>query len=253
VNPACPEICICVRQTLDWGNEAVVQAQLIRDFRPKYALWNGTFNIPYHRFRERLKAIAEATLVRVEGARLVPPADVPAGALVVPVDDDDWLAPELAVRLREAWDGSARGFSWRSHILEARPPGNPVRWLLSRVRPVVPAPDGSRFTCASNNYAFVAAGDVQDLMRSHPQASRSFDADPAAVRRLPLALSLQNRNLSSQTVLGWGKPMIPRRSLLRRFRRYRSLYDRVALPGELAWARPCVAAMAELMRDLRPR
>lgn len=248
---ACPAICICVRRTLDWRDEAKVRSQLIGDFRPKYEMWNETFSIPYHRFRQRLKEIAEATLHGVEGARLVAPAEAPRGALVVPVDDDDWLAPDLAVRLREAWDGSARGYFWTSHILEARPPG--MRWLLDRMRPVTPVPDGSRFTCASNNYAFVAGSDAWELGQSHAQASRSFDAQPGAVRRLPLALSLQNRNLSSQTVLSWGRPTIPRRRLLRRFRRYRALYGRVALPGELSWARPSVDAMADLMAELKPR
>lgn len=251
MSPACPEICLCVRRTLDWGDEAAVESRLDPDFRPKYEMWNATFNIPYRRFRVRLKEIAEATLLGVQGARLVTPATVPPGSLVVPVDDDDWLAPDLAARLREAWDGSTQGYSWRSHILEARPLRHPLRWILGLMRPVVPK--GSRFTCSSNNYAFVAGSDAEELLRSHVQASRRFDAHPDELRRLPLALSLQNRNLSSQTVLGWGKPSIPRRRLLRRFRRYRELYDRVALPGDLSWARPCVAAMAALMRELAVR
>ena len=59
--------------------------------------------------------------------------------------------------------------------------------------------------------------------------------------------------LASQTALAWGKPTIPRGQLLRRYRRYRALYGRVELPPALAWARPSVEAMAELMRDLEPR
>ena len=247
----CPPICICVRETLDWGNEAAVQAGLIRDFLPKYEMWNRTFNVPYHRFRQRLKEIAEATLRGVEGARVVARAEVPPGALVVPVDDDDWFAPDLAARLAAAWDESLRGYRWLSHILEARPPG--LLGLLRRGRPVTPVADGSRFTCTSNNYAFVALGDARDLVRSHAEASRRFDASPEGVRRLPLSLSLQNRNLASQTALAWGKPTIPRSKLLRRYRRYRSLYDRVALPADLSWARRGVAAMADLMRELKPR
>ena len=247
----CPEVCICVRETLDWGDEAAVRSGLHEEFRPKYEMWNRTFNIPYHRFRERLKQIAEGTLRGVLGARVVAPAAVPPGALVVPVDDDDWFAPDLAARLAAAFDGSARGYRWRSFILEAKPPG--VLGFLRRGRPVTPVPDRSRFTCTSNNYAFVADGAAFDFLRSHAEASRRFDARPSDVRRLPLSLSLQNRNLASQTALAWGKPTIPLGKLLRRYGRYHGLYERVALPDDLSWARPSVAAMADLMQELKPR
>jgi hypothetical protein len=246
-----PEICISVRKTLDWGDEAKVRAGLIPGFLPKYEMWNETFVLPYHVFRQRLKAIAEATLRGVAGARLVEPEALPTGALVVPVDDDDWFAPDLAARLGEAWDGSARGYRWSSFILEARPGG--LLGLLGLRGPSAPEPDRSRFTCTSNNYAFVAEADAADLVRSHAEASRRFDASPGELRRLPLSLSLQNRNLASQTALGWKKPTISRARLLRRYRRYRDFYGRVALPEELSWARAPVAAMAELMRALRPR
>ncbi len=189
----------------------------------------------------------------MDGARLVAPAEAPTGALVVPVDDDDRLAPDLAARLAAAWDALARGYRWQSHILETRPMGNPVRWLLRRGRGVTPRADESRFTCTSNNYAFVAASDARELVPNHMEASRRFDARPGDVRRLPLALSLQNRNLASQTALAWGRPTIPRRTLLRRYRRYRGLYGRVELPPALSWARPSVDAMAALMRELKPR
>lgn len=251
--PPAPGICISVRETLDWADEAAVESGLLPGFRAKYDMWNRTFRMPYRLFRARAKEIAEATLKAVLGARVVPSAQLPEGALVVPVDDDDWFAPDLAARLREAWDPSARGYRWQSSILEARPPGNPLRWLRGLGRPVTPVPDASRFTCTSNNYAFVAGGDARDLVRSHAEASRRFDARPEEVRRLPLSLSLQNRNLASQTALAWGKPTIPRGQLLRRYRRYRALYGRVELPPALAWARPSVEAMAELMRDLEPR
>lgn len=248
-----PGIRIVVRATLDWGDEAAVRAGLRDDFRPKYEMWNRTFNVPYHRFRQRLKALAEGTLQGVSGAQVVVPDAIAAGALVVPVDDDDWFAPDLASRLAAAFDGSAFGYRWPSFILEARPMGNPLRWLLNRGHPVAPAADDSRFTCTSNNYAFVAGADARELARSHAEASRRFDARPGEVRRLPFALSLQNRNLASQTALAWGQPTIARSKLLRRYRRYRSLYDRVDLPPELSWARPCVDAMRDLMRELRPR
>jgi hypothetical protein len=46
---------------------------------------------------------------------------------------------------------------------------------------------------------------------------------------------------------------LTRDDLIREFQKYRSLYARLRLPREVAWAQPCVTAMAELMHELRPK
>lgn len=227
------EVCICVRRTIDWRDES----QIDEGFRPKVLLWNATFRTPYHVFRQRCKEIAAANLARVEHATVAGPSRMPDGAIVVPVDDDDWFAPDLARHLREAFDPGARGVCWTRYVLEARP------WLA---RP----PDHARYTCGTNNYAVVNADGWGEAIAGHGRASRRFDAHPDLVRRLPRMLSVQNRNLSSQTVLGWKRPTISRLRLRRRFRRYRKLYDAPRLPPELAWAEPCIRGMAGLMREL---
>jgi hypothetical protein len=227
------EVFLCVRRTIDWRDETRIDPQ----FRPKVEAWNATFPMPYHVFRQRLKEIAAANLARVEGAAVADLAAVPEGAVVAPVDDDDWFAPDLATELRRAFDPLALGFLWPRYVLEARP------WLAR-------APDHARYTCGTNNYAVVNAEGWGEAAEGHGRASRRFDAHGDRVRRLPRMLSIQNRNLSSQTVLAWGRPTISRLRLRRRWRRHRKLYDRVRLPAELAWAEPCVRAMAALMREL---
>lgn len=69
------------------------------------------------------------------------------------------------------------------------------------------------------------------------------------MRRIDARLSLMNRTLASQTSLAFLRPNLRRSELLRKYRRYRRLYER-PLPAELAWARPYVHDMDELMRRL---
>lgn len=248
----CPEIVICVRTTLNWQDEAAVVAGMIERFKPRYEAWNSRFSIPYHLFRHRLKEIAQANLRRVTGVTIVEPDRVPPGALIVPVDDDDWFSPDLAAHLRAAYDPSKHGYYWPRYVLEALPERNPLRWLGLGGR-LLRQGDHSVFTCGTNNYAVRNADGWGEHLASHSAASRFFDEHMPCVKRIPRMLSIQNRNYSSQTVLGVKAPMYSWRKLMRRFRRYRRLYQRVRLPEELAWAEPCVEQMAELMSELKPK
>lgn len=93
---------ICLRRTVDWGDEPAFRAQLDPAFAPKVNAWNATFPLPYHLFRQELRWIAQANLEKVEGAVLCRWEEVPEGALVAPVDDDDWFAPHLVEVIKAA-------------------------------------------------------------------------------------------------------------------------------------------------------
>ena len=80
-----------------------------------------------------------------------------------------------------------------------------------------------------------------------------FDAHPQKLRRLPETLSVQNRNLSSQTALAWGRPTITRAELVATYGRYRKVYAAAELPRDVRWAEPYVAMLAELMKEIRFR
>ena len=74
------------------------------------------------------------------------------------------------------------------------------------------------------------------------------------MKRLAASLSVQNRNFASRSGLGGHKQLdISREALIERYRRHRSLYDRLRLPPEVAWAQPHVDAMAELMQAIQLR
>ena len=108
--------------------------------------------------------------------------------------------------------------------------------------------------CTTNNYVIENFPDVAPLLISHMKASDWFKQNDAAVRVLDVPLSVQNRNIASQTALLFRTPgsVMTRAKLLRRRRQYRALYARPprALP---AWCRPPIGSMSELMQALHVR
>jgi hypothetical protein len=251
---AAPTVHICIRQTLDWRDRALVHAKILPSFRPKYEAWNATFTVPYHAFRQRLREIALENLSRVAGAVLSSIDDVPPGAIIVPVDDDDWFAPELVTRLRAAHDPAASGYLWGHRTIEALRRRTGLGWLYRKVRERLLGPIPGRYLTETNNYALVSgAPDARALLANHVQASRSFRPRLHEVRKLPEVLGVHNRSLASQTALAWGRPTITRAELLEVLARHRDLYRRWRPPPGLGWARPYVSRMDDLMAELKVR
>ena len=239
-------IYLCIRRTLDWRDAAAVEAGLRPEMRPKVAVWNATFSVPYHLFRARLKGITELNLARVEQASRAALDEIPPGAVVVPVDDDDWLAPDLAVHLRRAWSPAVAGWLWTSHLLELPRASRPrLRFWWRRHEP--PS------TCSTNNYAVANRPELAPLALRHVQAGQWFDANGDRIRHVPRTLAMQNRNLASQTALAWRRPTITRDELVESLERYRALYASLRLPLEITWAEPYIALAAELTHDIRVR
>ncbi|MFI5394687.1 MAG: hypothetical protein ACHQ9S_04065 [Candidatus Binatia bacterium] len=239
-------IYIVVRKTTDWGNEATFRAQIPAGLEPVVELWNTTFEMPYHLFRRELKRIAQLSLSRIQGAVCVARDEIPKDAVVLPTDDDDWFSPRLAKVLEENVDGRHAGYHWPSQFIEV-PISLPHQLGLIR-RAIFPRTP-PKWLCTTNNYAVVMRSDTAPLIDSHIKASRWFIAHPAAVKRLGEPLSVMNRSLASRTSLR-SKPS--RSALVRKFRRYETLYRR-ALPPELSWCEPYVVMMRDLMDQLRLR
>jgi hypothetical protein len=242
---AAPQVHICVRRTLDWHDEAIVSARILPEFRPKLDAWNATFTMRYHVFRQRLKAIAELNLSHVEGAVRSHADEVPSGHLIVPVDDDDWFAPDLVMHLQQAHDPQAAGYLWTRETLQSQAFMVALRGKVGRF---IGRPE--RHVCKTNNYACLSEPELMPFLRNHVHASEYFTAHAQRIRRIHATLGIHNRNLASQTTLAWGRPSITRWQLVALHRRHRALYASWTAPAELQWAARYVHLMHELMADI---
>jgi hypothetical protein len=238
---------IWVRATASWDDEHAFLAQLAPAFKPKVDVWNDTFDIPYHLFRHEVRAIARLNLALVKDAVVASWDEIPEGALVAPVDDDDWFAPDVARVLASAHDPRALGYFWTSSFVEVPIDfGHRLGLLRRAVFPGTPP----RWICTTNNYAVLKSADARPVLEKHTVASERFGgADAARVRRVAGRLSVMNRTLASQTSLGFLRPTVRRAELLRKYRVYRALYAK-PLAADLAWCAPWMAMMAALMRRL---
>jgi hypothetical protein len=250
-------IYIWLRGTVDWEDEEAFWAQVQSRFRPTAELWNSTFNVPFHLFRHRVREIAALNLSRVENVVLAEWEEIPDGERVVPVDDDDWFAPNLVEVLEREWR-LERGITWTpSWIGVPTDLGQRIYLIRRGLLPFTPP----HWTCDTNNYALVKGPGSRPLLASHVRASEWFDGPGREVvgRIRSQRLSIGNRTIASQTSLRSLGPRarrgeMTRRRLLGRFRRYRKLYRRRLRWGRLPdWARPYVARMAELMDELEPK
>ena len=244
---------LCIRQTLDWSDEDAFWAQLPAGFAPTVREWNATFGLPYHLFRHRVREIARQNAETLRNVTCLPWNEIPAGALVLPADDDDWFAPEAGEVLEQAHtdECSTVGYHWPASFLEVPLNlGHRIRLWQRRVLPTPP-----KWICSTNNYAVAKSQAMDTIYDHHIRASRWFWDHPSQVGRLPGHLSLMNRTRASRTSLGMRyadrcKP-IGRGRLLRKYREYSVLYQR-PLPAALDWSRPYVRMMDDLMQELRP-
>ena len=239
-----------MRATLDWDDEDAFRAHVKTSFRPKVAVWNATFTMPYHLFRHEVREIARLNLSRVENAVCCSWEEIPDGGLVLPVDDDDWFAPDVAAVMEAHYDARAIGYRWTSSFLEVPINlGHRADLFRRRLFPWMP----SKWFCATNNYAVVKRDGADLLARSHMGASHYFTGEAAGqVKKIDQRLSLMNRTLASQTTMGHRRPNVTRSQLVSKLERYQRLYREADLRG-LDWSRPYVAMMAELTSRVHVR
>ena len=243
-----PAVFVWVRATVPWEDDDGYLARVDEPFRRKIAVWNRTLTMPYNRFRLRLREIARRNHARIRDAVCAQWDEIPDGAVVLPVDDDDWFAPDVATAVRSVRSETTTAFRWPSVFLEVPTTlGHHVHLVRKALVPRTPP----KQYCTTNNYALVRRPGVELVAANHMRAGEALAHDPGTLE-LPDRLSLMNRTLASQTTLGLRAPELTRGHLVRKYRRYRRLYERPLrhLPD---WAQNDVEAMAELMEDVRLR
>jgi len=229
-------IYIWIRRTVSWADDREALAQVTDPgLKVLIPLWNETFSMSYQRFRQRLVEIATINHSRVAGAVRAPWDEIPDGALVLPVDDDDWFAPYTAEVLDRERLPDVPAYVWPWHTIEI--PVDLPKWL-----------------CGTNSYAMAKGPETREQLASHVAASRWFWVKllrgRGTVKRIGRELSVQNRTLNSVSTLRTS--VHDRATLLDRYRRYLGLYRTEPFPGP-DWSRPYVEMMAALMQDLEPR
>jgi hypothetical protein len=238
---------IWVRKTTEWADEQTFLAQVRPDLMPAVAIWNETFEMRFHIFRDRVREIARLNLSRVENALCASWEEIPEGSLVVPIDDDDWFAPDLAAVLESEHDPDARGYHWISSWVEV-----PIDLghRLSLLRRAILPRTAPKWICTTNNYALFKGPRAKELLTNHMDASAWVtEREPGEVKRIGQRLSVANRTLGSRTSLRPHGSSVTRTQLIRRFHRYKALY-RNPQAVQPAWCRPYVAMMADLMDEL---
>jgi hypothetical protein len=248
---------IVVRHSPDWLSfdpeisrafcvERNLPEMLIIDFM---AVWDAEIAVDYRQFRFRIKEIARQTLVRVEHARIISDGDlralvlagkVPPDALVVFIDDDDWLAPHLFARLREfaTVGAGVDGFRWGSVRL-----GRPGYGLDADAnfasRPTVTLRQIDQRTISTNGYAVSGTALRRlgvDALCEVFDASAQYDAGRFAPATVAEYLSCANKHpahtMAARALLGSEEY---RRDPRADIKRWAEGIMVVPLPVDLAW------------------
>jgi hypothetical protein len=271
-------IYICIRRTANWKDVAGYRARLVASLVPYINEWDATFYITYREFRAAIAEITMANLQAVRGAVIAPYEDIPEGAIVMPCDDDDWTAPHAAEILAESFATHHDRAVWTQSVLQV-----PLDWMHAlkiRAGKIWPPLHPPRWFCSTNNYSLRKRAGNYNMFMSHLIASKELEGHAGLVR-ISNRLSLQNRNMASQTSiapirLGYlekvdgvvhltnfndpAKEMREAndsrhsRRLLRKLEKYQELYQSYKPEHpDLEWATPYVHAMRDLTLSLKAK
>jgi hypothetical protein len=199
-----PRNYVVLRDSPNWLSYSDQQS---RDFCTRFALpedtiiefismWDAALDVDYRHFRHIMKDTALANFRRVNDAIFLAHADFRTIAtepddLVVFVDDDDWLAPDLFIRLREVSDvhDGAKWGSIRVGPVFSHSTGGQTHDVFY-VRPV----DQVLYT---NNYAVTGRALVRlgiEQLFEHRDAQRQFDVGAYRPETIPCYLSAANKH-----------------------------------------------------------
>lgn len=180
------------QQSRDFCARFSLPENTILDF---ISIWDSALDIDYRHFRHIMKDTALTNFKQVQDSIFLEHAEfrtftLKHDDLIVFVDDDDWLAPDLFTRLREALHGDD-GAKWGSirvgpvfsHLREGR-------HGVFYARPI----DHVLYT---NNYAVTGSSVMRvgiEQLFEHRDAQRQFDVGAYRPKTIPLYLSAANKH-----------------------------------------------------------
>jgi hypothetical protein len=201
-----PNNYIVLRNSPDWLSYTDQQS---RDFCARFALpestildfisiWDAAFDVDYRHFRHVMKDTALANFAKVHGSIFIEHADfrslaLEADDLAVFVDDDDWLASDLFMRLRDVSDGHGHdGMKWGSVRVGPEFSALPQTQTLGVLypRPI----DQILYT---NNYAVTGRALLHvgiERLFEHRDAQQQFDAGAYRPQTVSQYLSAANKH-----------------------------------------------------------
>jgi hypothetical protein len=180
------------RQSRDFCTRFALPENTIIDF---IAMWDAALDVDYRLFRHIMKGTSLANFRQVHDSIFLEHVDFRAMALepddlIVFVDDDDWLAPDLFTHLRDApgQDGAKWG-SVRVGPVFSHSPETPAHGVLYD-RPI----DDVLYT---NNYATTGHSLIRlglEQLFEHRDAQRQFDVGAYRPNTVPQYLSAANKH-----------------------------------------------------------
>jgi len=266
-----PKIILFVRTNIDWKNldldafssmnSGTDEARSIAvNVRAKMSTaieqWESSFDFSFFEYRQRLKEIAEANWARldrvhaiIKGDSMLPVIWDMDDSIVIPVDDDDWFAPELSTRLLE-----------RESQLESRFESPPVyRWEFGQFDVVGADKKGrpkwdhhqEETPFGTNGYALSSLAlsalgppSQRRALVTHFAAHRLLEPLNHTIVNLPEILSVSFKTFGSQMVLRrFSHDQLQARAL-------ELATQRLFVPAAIRWAKDSLQALHQLNRQL---
>lgn len=244
------------RRTLPWDKLTWKEFEDITFLRPAeidiLKVWNKEFGVSYLEFRAELKRISLCSLRAVRHAICVGESrrrlfvNLPQTAIIVPVDDDDWLAPGLFRRLRRVHTPDTLLCAW-----------NPGRWTWRARNPSIMQKDSlmtANYACCGLRGSPVAA-EFRHYARTRPRVYNSVQPFELLQQQFPDrvvkagdALSLVIKSPASTIELGMLPTDLKTLSYDNQDHRYQIFgRNNKACPG-LSWANEYIEMYRELMQ-----
>jgi len=113
-------IVLGIRYHSDWlAGENQFKLHWIKDWPERMIWWSEVFSMPYNLYRNSLQQIARRNWSRIEGLDSIVclhswPPEFFHDAIIIPIDDDDWLDPGICRFIRGEVDEQLASVSWRS-------------------------------------------------------------------------------------------------------------------------------------------